>query len=142
MMAPALLAAALAVVGGMLWFWKARPHPERCDRCGNARVLLDEVAEDSHLDEGQRHEERLGSADYHVWWCGACERGTVVRHALLATTRRVNCEKCGNDTVNEVAKTLTPATHGQGGEFLVQLSCEGCGHQQRFWRYTPRLSRR
>ncbi|WP_164019734.1 hypothetical protein [Pyxidicoccus trucidator] len=59
---------------------------------------------------------------------------------MLATTRRVNCEKCGNHTVNEVAKTLTPATHGQGGEFLVQLSCEGCGHRQRFWRYTPRLS--
>ncbi|MFP2908305.1 hypothetical protein ACLESD_25285 [Pyxidicoccus sp. 3LFB2] len=143
-MMTAVLATALAGTGAVLWllFWKKSPHPERCDRCDGPRVRLDETSEDPHLTEAQRHEEQRGAADYDVWWCGACERGMVVRHALLSTTRRVSCEKCGKGTVNEVARTLSPATQAQGGEFLIQLSCEGCGHQQKFWRYTPRLSAR
>ncbi|MCP3137748.1 hypothetical protein [Pyxidicoccus xibeiensis] len=141
MMLAAVLAVATAGVIGVLWkrSRSTTPDPSRCDRCGKARVLLDEESEDPHLDEGQRHEERLGTADYHVWWCGACEHGAVIRHAMTATSRRVTCEKCGHDAVDEVSQTLSPATHVQGGEFVVRISCGSCGHKQRFWRYTPRV---
>ncbi|MCY1022457.1 hypothetical protein [Pyxidicoccus sp. MSG2] len=143
-MSSVALLAVVAALAGVLgrWWWRSQEKgsdPSRCDRCGKARVLLDEETEDAHLDEGQRHEERLGTADYHVWWCEACERGTVVRHALESTTRRVACEKCGHDAAQEVTRTVSPATHAQGGEFQVRLSCGGCGHTQRFWRYTPRV---
>lgn len=138
-----ILAAAAATVGVLGGLWarsrKQRQHPGHCSRCGSARVLLDEETEDAHLDEGQRHEERLGTADYDVWWCEACEQGVVVRHALQATERRVDCEKCGHAAAQEVIRTLNPATHAQGGEFQIRLSCGGCGHTQQFWRYTPRL---
>lgn len=138
-----LFAAMVAVVGGMgMRWWRAQEKgldPGRCDRCGGARVLLDEETEDAHLDEGQQHEERLGTADYDVWWCEACEKGRVVRHARQPSARKVVCEKCGHDAAQEVFKTVSTATQTQGGELKVRLSCEACGHQQQFIRYTPRL---
>ncbi|MFP2926564.1 hypothetical protein ACLESO_15345 [Pyxidicoccus sp. 3LG] len=141
MMGVAVLVVAVAGLVGVLWKLsqdKARDL-SRCGRCGNARVLLDDESEDPHLDEGQRHEERIGTADYHVWWCGACEHGVVVRHAMTATSRRVACEKCGHDAVDEVTQTVAPATHAQGGEYVIRISCGDCGHKQKFWRYTPRV---
>ncbi|HZI14182.1 MAG TPA: hypothetical protein VE153_27690 [Myxococcus sp.] len=138
----ALAAAAVAAVFGVLWFFKSRrtgeARPEVCERCGKARVLLDEQTEDLHLSEGQRIEEQAGSVDYHVWWCGSCEAGTVVRHELGSVSRFVRCEKCRLATATEVVQTLKPATPADGGEFRVQLSCQHCGHYQQFWRYTPR----
>ncbi|QSQ25498.1 hypothetical protein JY651_11435 [Pyxidicoccus parkwayensis] len=143
-MSTALLFAVVVGAAGVLGvrWWRSMERGEdlsRCDRCGKARVLLDEETEDAHLDEGQQHEERLGTADYHVWWCESCERGRVVRHALEATRRRVECEKCGHDAAQEVMKTVAAATHVKGGELQVRLSCGGCGHTQQFVRYTPRV---
>jgi uncharacterized protein len=141
MMGVTVLALAVAGLGYGLWrqLRNRLPDPRRCDRCGGERVLLDEESEDPHLDEGQQHEERLGTADYNVWWCGACERGQAVRHALRATSRNVTCEQCGKYAAHEVTKTVAPATHAQGGEFQIRVACSGCGHQQQFWRYTPRV---
>lgn len=141
MTAAVVAASVAAIVLGVLGLaFRSRPQarPEVCERCGKDRVLLDEATEDLHLSEGQRREEQLGSADYHVWWCGACEAGAVVRHGLVSVSKRVHCEKCGHVTANEVIQTVQPATSFQGGEFRVQLSCQHCGHSQRFWRYTPR----
>ncbi len=141
MMAGVVAAAAVAGVLGTVWLLSRRSRavrPEVCDRCGKARVLLGEELEDVHLDERQRREEQLGAADYHVWWCEACEAGAVVRQALLSNTRVADCEKCGRPTATEIAQTVQAATRAQGGEFRIHLSCQGCGHSQRFWRYTPR----
>lgn len=140
-MMEAVVAAAVAGVLGTVWLLSRRSRagrPEVCDRCGKARVLLGEETEDVHLDERQRREEQVGAADYHVWWCEACESGAVVRHALSSDTRVVGCEKCGRATATEIAQTVQVATPSQGGEFRIHLSCQGCGHSQRFWRYTPR----
>jgi uncharacterized protein len=136
----AVAAAVVAALGGLWWLSRRKEgaRPEVCERCGKDRVLLDEEADDLHLNEGQRREEQLGSVDYHVWWCGACEAGTVVRHALLSVSKLVRCRKCRHVTATEVVQTLQPATSAQGGEFRVQMSCQHCGDSQRFWRYTPR----
>lgn len=140
-MMAAVVAAAVAGILGTVWLLTRRAwagRPDVCGRCGKARVLLGEETEDLHLDERQRREEQVGAADYHVWWCEACESGAVVRHALSSSTRVVGCEKCGRATVTEIAQTVQVATPAQGGEFRIHLSCQGCGHSQQFWRYTPR----
>lgn len=136
----AVAAAVVAALGALWWHSrrKGSARPEVCERCGKDRVLLGEEMDDLHLNESQRQEEQAGSADYHVWWCETCERGAVVRHALLSTSRSVRCEKCRRATATEVVQTVKPATPSEGGEFRIQLSCQQCGHSQRFWRYTPR----
>jgi hypothetical protein len=137
-----VVATAVAAVVGLLWLGfrrKESARPEVCERCGKKRVLLDEEMEDVHLNEAQRHEEEDGAADYHVWWCGACEAGKVVRHDLRSTSKFVRCEKCQRAAATEVVQTLKPATTAKGGEFRVQVSCGRCGHHQQFWRYTPRV---
>lgn len=111
---------------------------ENCGQCGTARVLLDEELEDVHLNEKQRGEERSGAVDYHVWWCGTCEDGIVIRNVLF-TVRSARCHGCGGD-VEERVQALVPATLTRGGEFRVDLTCARCGHTQEFSRYTPKTA--
>ncbi|WP_163864558.1 hypothetical protein [Myxococcus eversor] len=134
-------------VAAALFFSSKRPLvlpvPKRsalevCNHCGQARTLLDEELDDVHLNDEQRRQEQSGAVDYHVWWCGYCEDGVVTRNAQFVQTVGV-CRACSG-RAEQSMKTVVPATATRGGELQVELACQGCGHLQRFWRYTPRVT--
>lgn len=115
-----------------------RSELEVCQHCGQARELLDEEMDDLHLNDEQRRQEQSGAVDYHVWWCGSCEDGVVTRNSRFIQTVGV-CRACSG-RAEQSMRTVVPATAARGGELQVELACQGCGHLQRFWRYTPRAS--
>ncbi|MFY1830623.1 hypothetical protein ACN47A_32215 [Myxococcus fulvus] len=113
------------------------PSLGTCARCGKARELLDEALDDLHLDAEQRRHEQSGAVDYHVWWCGSCEEGAVVRNTAFQQTWSP-CTACGARATFNV-HTVAPANERKGGELRVEVTCPGCGHVDSHRRYTPRV---
>src|SRR5690606_26972395 len=48
---------------------RRRYAPRSCQACGANLTLIGDDKDDRYLDEGQRVEERVRSADYFVWRC-------------------------------------------------------------------------
>jgi uncharacterized protein len=125
--------------GGLLARRWLRRRPRRCAQCGGMRMLLDDLAEDPHLSEGQQAEERVGSVDYDVWWCEGCQDTEIRRHKALLSSRHT-CEKCGFVTAKDFTRTLEVATAFSEGRVEVRRRCQHCGHVQVFYRRIPRVS--
>jgi uncharacterized protein len=117
-----------------------RRRPRICEGCQQPRQLLDEAADDEHLDAGQRREEKLGSVDYDAWWCVSCEDVQVERYGAWLTSYS-RCPRCEYKTKSESSSTLREATYDQGGTVLVTVDCEHCGYHTQFTRSTPRKTR-
>jgi uncharacterized protein len=132
-------AGALVLGGAGLRRWLRR-RPRICKRCAQPRQLLNEHADDAHLDEGQRREERLGSVDYDVWWCASCEDAQVERYGSLLTSYS-KCPQCTYKTKSESTTTLESATYDHGGRVLVDVSCKHCSYHRSFTRSTPKRTR-
>ncbi len=130
---------ALGLVGAGVRRW-LRNRPRVCEGCQQPRVRLNEVADNAHLDAGQRREEALGSVDYDVWWCEGCEDAQVERYGAWLTGYQ-RCRSCDYKTARSRSRTLIAATYDHGGEVEVTVSCEHCGHTHQFTRYTPRRTR-
>jgi uncharacterized protein len=123
------------VVGVRRW---RRRRPRTCAN-GHAMRLLDEAADDSALDAGQRKEEELKSVDWDVWVCDTCGEVTRVPYRRLFT-RITDCPKCQRRTLQTAVKTLVPATTAHGGRELVSARCRNCDYALTSERATPRLS--
>ena len=117
-----------------------RRRPRKCKRCGQPRLLLDEVGDDQHLDEGQRSEERFKSVDYDVWYCVPCEDTLVLRYGRWFSGR-TSCAKCRYKTALSKSQTLVAATYDHGGVVKVTETCGHCNHVRSFKRSTPRRQR-
>jgi uncharacterized protein len=104
--------------------WSGRPR--KCPKGHGRMRKLDEAADDKAIGKERALEERLGSMNYDVWACGACDAVVVVPHRKwLADYQR--CDKCQRRTVQVRTKTITPATYHATGFAEVTLTCRNCG---------------
>lgn len=137
-----LIGAGAAVVFG-LGYWLRRwlrYRPRECQHCGNHRQLLGEAEDDAHLGAAQKTEEKLGSVDYDVWWCGRCRDALVIDHSrwLSGYSR---CEKCQARAESSTTTTLERATEYSTGRERIDTHCQHCGHSTSRTRTTARLQR-
>jgi uncharacterized membrane protein YgcG len=123
---------AVALWGARQWL---RRRPRTCKVCRQKRQRLDEGADDAHLDEGQRQEERLDSVDYDVWYCETCDDALVIPWQRLSSHRP--CKQCKYRTVTESCLTLVHATYDHGGKVQITLECAHCSHVETYTRSTP-----
>ncbi len=117
-----------------------RNRPRICKQCQQPRQRLSENVDDAHLDAGQRHEEKLGSVDYDVWWCRECCDAHVERYGAWATAYST-CPSCDYKTKSESTTTLVSATYDHEGTVRVTVDCKHCSYHNTFTRSTPKLVR-
>ncbi len=136
-----LAALAAGLLGGGVWLVrKLTPGNERCPRCRQPMVELDEAADDAHLTPGELAEERVGSANWRVWACSSCTE-VVKRQRGRWFSRYSRCPQCGAKTKNETKTTLAAATYSQAGRVRIEERCAACSYSQTYARSTPVLTR-
>ena len=119
-----------------------RERPPKCPTCQQPMRLLDEQADDAYLDELQRTEEQLGSVNYLVWRCDACETLEIFRKvALLNTYSR--CPWCDGLTVRETARLVRAPTYTRTGLELILRQCKNprCDFSEERERILPKRER-
>jgi uncharacterized protein len=102
-----------------------RRRPRQCPRGHGRMVLLDERADDSHLDQGERLEETLESVDYDVWVCPTCQHELKTPHRAWFTSYS-NCPSCKRRTLQTKHRTLVSATTAREGKREVTELCRNC----------------
>jgi len=108
------------------WFTGSRWFVRKCKDCSSAMQMLSEVADDAHLNKGQRTEERLGSVDHRVYLCPRCNHvDLIARRAWF--TRYADCSACQARALSSVSKTLSSATRYSTGLAEVTKTCQHCG---------------
>lgn len=128
----------LTPIGGYLYY---RRRPRRCKSCRSSLVRLDEVADDEHLDAGERTEERIGSVDYDVWFCAGCRRVEKLRYGAWYSAY-ASCPKCNARTQSSTETTIEHATTASGGRVRVDEQCANCDYRHSSTYSTPRLQER
>jgi uncharacterized protein len=125
--------------GGALAVFLARRR-RRCPTCKVKMLPLDEVADDAHLDAGQRTEERIGSVNYEVLICATCQFSRTLRHSKWFSGRS-RCSACGYKTEKSTSVTVVHATYDHGGSVRVTEDCANCNRHHTYTRSTARLTR-
>jgi uncharacterized protein len=125
--------------GGVLAVFLARRR-RQCSKCKIKMLPLDEVADDAHLDAGQRTEERIGSVNYEVLICARCQASRTLRHSKWFSGRS-RCSACGYKTEKSTSVTLVQATYDSGGSVQVTEDCANCNRHYTYTRSTARLTR-
>jgi uncharacterized protein len=118
-----------ALVGGGLGVrrWRRR-RPRPCPKCGTRMTLLGELADDAYLDEGARAEERVGSVNWDVWVCPACEETLRLPFKKWFTSYTA-CAQCGRRTAKTVnRRQVRAATTHSTGLAEVRYRCAHCAH--------------
>lgn len=129
---------ALAGVGGAVAF--AVTRPKRCPKGHGPMTRLSESADNAHLEEGQRLEEKIGSVDYDVWTCARCEAVRVIpRPKWFSGYER--CPKCKRRTVKRNSRQLVAPTYSSAGEREISLACKSCGYARDYTETIPMLTR-
>ena len=124
----------------VVWVFRAGLlGPRKCPSCGLAMVQLDETQDDAHLERGEIAEERLGSVDYEVWACPACQQVSKLRHGRFFTSYR-RCAGCNFVTASEITTVLRQATTSHGGVVQVDERCANCSYTDSTTHSTPRLA--
>lgn len=131
---------ALAGGGGTALALRGRKRRRMCFECTPPRLMnvLDERADDAHLDEGQRAEERVRSVDYEVLVCPGCQASKTLRHGKWFSGYG-QCSGCLYQTMTSSSTTLVEATYSHGGEVEVRESCAHCSHVATHVRFTAQL---
>lgn len=140
---PAVLA--LVLIGGGVIVVLAlllRERPPKCPSCQQPMRLLDEQADDAYLDELQRTEEQLGSVNYLVWKCDACETLEMFRKPAWFSGYS-QCPECGGYTLQETARIVREPTYRRTGLELIVYNCKNprCRYRDEQTRVLPRLVR-
>lgn len=128
--------------GGTALGLRQRKKNRTCATCTPPRpmIALDEAADDAHLDEGQRAEERLNSVDYEVLICPGCQASRTLRHGRWFS-RYSTCDSCSYKTASSTSTTLVHATYDHGGKVEVTERCSHCSHTSTRIRHTARRTR-
>jgi uncharacterized protein len=126
--------------GGTAFAIRSRRRLRLCMACTPPRkmIALDEVADDAHLDPGQRTEERVGSVDYEVLVCPGCQASRTLRHNHWFSSFS-KCSGCGYKTMTSSSTTRISATYDHGGEVDVQETCANCSYVNRYTKHTAQL---
>lgn len=128
--------AALGVRATRRWM---RDKPRVCPVDGTEMTRLDEVWDDSHLQEGQITEERLKSVDYDVWVCAKCDHVTVEAYKAWFSSYGA-CRSCGYKTVEGDTTILQSATTSSTGLKRIDYHCHNCGDRWSATRTIPKKS--
>lgn len=112
----------------------------KCRSCKTQMTLMDEAADDAHLQPAEQTEERVGSMNHQVWFCSTC--------GLMHKSRRSRffsgygkCPGCSAKTLRSTTTTLRSATYTSEGRVRVNEVCAHCSHTNTYIRSTPRLQR-
>jgi len=119
-----------------------RERPPKCPTCQQPMRLLDEQADDAYLDELQRAEEQLGSVNYLVWRCDACETLEVF-HKVALLNAYSRCPWCDGLTVRETARLVRTPTYTRTGLELILRQCKNphCDFSEERERILPKRER-
>lgn len=128
----------LGLLGGGRFLLRRRPR--KCPSCRMPMQRLDEAADDAHLEQAEKVEERIGSVDYDVWGCSSCGEITKLRYGAIFT-RYSSCPQCFSRTKSSHSSTIRSATYSSGGLIEVTETCANCSYQNQYQRSTPRLQR-
>ncbi len=113
---------------------------KKCPKCKSDTVLLDELADDSHLDEKQTMEEQIGSVNWRVYVCPGCDfTRTVASNRWFSGYS--SGRGCQARTLKSTSTTLTYATYDHGGTVQVNESCVRCPYRNSYTRSTPQRTR-
>jgi uncharacterized protein len=115
-----------------------RRRPRQCPNGHGSMVRLDEVADDAHLDPGQRVEEDLKSVDYDVWVCPTCQQ-VLIQPRRAWFTRYMTCKSCNRRTLETESRTVTHATTSHTGTEEVTERCRNCSFTRTYRRTIPRV---
>jgi uncharacterized protein len=135
-------AGAAGLVGGGFLIARSRRKRRTCETCQPPRRMLplDEIADDQHLSDGQKTEERIGSVDYEVVVCPGCQASRVIRHGKWFRGYS-RCPACSFKTESETSTTLVHATYDHGGQVQVTETCAHCNRHNTYIRHTARRTR-
>ncbi len=124
----------LVVVGIVLW-----ERPPRCPNCKQPMRLLDERADDAYLNELQLLEEKLGSVNYKVWRCEACELSEIIPKVAWLS-QYDTCPQCGGRTLYERARVVREPTYARTGLEVTLQRCKNpkCGYRNERERTLPK----
>lgn len=117
-----------------------RKRVRTCEKCQQPRLLLDEVADDAHLQSAQKTEESIGSVDYDVWWCERCHDPLVLRYGAWFSGYS-SCPQCRAETKSSTSTTLSRATEYSTGSERVDERCQHCSFTNSFTRTIPRIQK-
>ncbi|MFN0246475.1 MAG: TPM domain-containing protein [Kofleriaceae bacterium] len=128
--------------GGTALAVRQRRRNRICLTCSPPRVMLplDEIADDAHLDEGQRAEERIESVNYEVLVCPGCQASRTLRHAKWFSGHS-KCPKCSYKTLSSTSSTIVHATYDHGGQVRVDDRCKNCSYSHSYTKHTARRTR-
>ena len=115
-----------------------RRRPKKCPRGHGPMVRLDELADDAHLEPGQRLEEHLKSVDYDVWICPTCQYALTIPHKAWFS-RFSQCPSCKRRTLESNSTTVIPATTASTGVQEVHERCRNCSWSRTSTRVIPRI---
>lgn len=107
---------------------KVRSANIACPKCSSRMRHLSEEEEDAFLDRAKQSEERVGSIDYDVWLCDACQNHLVLPYESKASSYTA-CPKCKARTyslyANVVRRNPTQFSEGAGEKSYL---CKHCGY--------------
>ncbi len=129
-----------AGVGGALGIrrWRRR-RPRKCPECGSQMRLLDERAEDDHLDQASQAEERLRTVDWDVWLCRSCKHVLRIPYPRLFSSQHA-CPKCKRKTATSLrTRTTVAATTMSSGTKVTDHICMACRHEWSTSETIPRI---
>jgi uncharacterized protein len=100
---------------------------------------LDEAADDAHLTEAEKVEERVKSVDYDVWACPSCSETLKLRYGTFFTSY-ARCPRCEAKTLRSTTRTVQAATTSSSGLARVTENCAHCPHSHTYTKTIPRVS--
>ncbi|MBX3172435.1 MAG: TPM domain-containing protein [Candidatus Eremiobacteraeota bacterium] len=116
-----------------------RYRKRKCPNCQGPMIRLDEVSDDEYLTQGERDEERLGSVDYDIWLCPACEVTQKGRYAAWLSNFK-SCARCGYRTLSSTNQVLESATEYSEGRGETVESCHSCSYHNRSYYTIARIT--
>lgn len=111
----------------------------KCAKCKLEMFQLDDIADDAHLDAGQKAEERLGTVNYDVLICRGCQDTRVLRHGRWFSGHG-KCDACGYKTEKRTSRTIAHASYTSGGVVRITETCAHCNRVHTYDRRTAKLS--
>ena len=135
-----IFGAVLVGTSGVAALRHRRRHRVRpCPNCAKPMVRLDETADDAKLDPPKQAEERVGSVDYDVWACTACDRALVLRYGKLFTHYKP-CPQCGAKTKSATSTAVRSATTTSTGLARIDETCANCSFHHSYTKTIPKDS--